>query len=135
MAKKTHRQIAREMAIIGIYQYLLVENTYDDIIGFIKEDKALEEYPEALSFSEWLVAKTLENEQSYVTLLSKYLKKNWTFERLSYMERAILLVATCELLESELPKTIVINEAVINAKRFCDEDSYKFINGILTQIK
>ena len=50
------------------------------------------------------------------------------------MERAILLIATCELLESELPKTIVINEAVINAKKFCDDDSYKFINGVLSQV-
>ena len=62
------------------------------------------------------------------------MKKGWTFTRLSVMERAILLIATCELLESELPKTIVINEAVINAKKFCDDDSYKFINGVLSQV-
>lgn len=134
MANKTRRQIAREMAVIGIYQYLLVHNTYDDIVGFLKEDKTLYENPESLTFSEWLVQKTLEHEESYVQLLSKHLKKDWTFDRLSVMERAILLVATCELLESELPKTIVINEAVILAKRFCDDDSYKFVNGILSQI-
>ena len=50
------------------------------------------------------------------------------------MEKAILLIATCELLESELPKKIIINEAVINAKAFCDDDSYKFINGVLGKI-
>lgn len=134
MTNKTHRKIAREMAVIGIYQYLLVHNTYDDIVGFLKEDKTLYENPESLTFSEWLVQKTLEHEKSYVQLLSNYLKKDWTFDRLSVMERAILLIATCELLESELPKTIVINEAVVLAKRFCDDDSYKFINGILSRI-
>lgn len=50
------------------------------------------------------------------------------------MEKAILMIAACELLESDLPKTIVINEAVLNAKKFCDDDSYKFINGVLGQI-
>ena len=63
------------------------------------------------------------------------LKKGWSFDRLNKMEQAILLVATCELLESELDKSIVINEAVINAKQYCDEDSYKFINGVLTAIE
>ena len=67
-------------------------------------------------------------------LLEKHLKKGWTFERLSVMERAILWIAACELLESDLPKTIVINEAVVNAKKFCDDESYKFINGILGHI-
>ena len=50
------------------------------------------------------------------------------------MEQAILLIATCEVLESELDEKIIINEAVINAKEFCDEDSYKFINGVLHKI-
>ena len=50
------------------------------------------------------------------------------------MEAAILLVSTSELLDSDLDKSIVINEAVINAKEYCDEDSYKFINGVLNDI-
>lgn len=131
---KTRRQIAREQATIGIYQHLLVQSSYDDIITFLKEDQTLIDNPESMLFSEWLVEKTIANEESYIQLLSKYLKKGWTFNRLSVMERAILLIATCELLESELPKTIVINEAILNAKKFCDDDSYKFINGILSQI-
>ena len=81
-----------------------------------------------------LVATTLANKDSYQKLLEKFLKKGWTFERLGHMEKAILLIATCELLESDLPKTIVINEAVNNAKIFCDDDSYKFINGVLSKI-
>ena len=78
-----------------------------------------------------LVGTSLDEMQK---LLEKHLKKGWTFERLSVMERAILLIAACELLESDLPKTIVINEAVVNAKKFCDDESYKFINGILGHI-
>lgn len=132
--KKTRRQIAREKAIIGIYQNLLVQSTYDDILNYLKEEPILQENKQALMFSSWLVDTTLKNKESYIQLLSRYLKTDWTFQRLGVMEQAILLIATCELLESDLPKKIVVNEAIINAKAFCDDDSYKFINGILGKI-
>lgn len=131
---KTRRQVAREKATIGIYQNLLVGSSLEDIITFLKEDKTLMESEESMNFSQWLIETTLQNKDSYQDLLEKRLKKGWTFERLSMMERAILMVAACELLESELPKTVVINEAILNAKRFCDDDSYKFINGVLSQV-
>lgn len=132
--KKTRRQVAREKATIGIYQNILVDSSKEEIIEFLNEDKTLMESEESMEFSLWLIDITLQNKESYIKLLSQYLKESWTFERLSVMERAILLIATCELLESDLPKTVIINEAILNTKRFCDDDSYKFINGILSQI-
>lgn len=132
--EKTRRQIARETATIGIYQNLLVESSLEDIYHFLSENETLAKNQESMEFAKWLVEKTVQNRKSYQDLIEKHLKKGWTFTRLSVMERAILLIATCELLESELPKTIVINEAVINAKKFCDDDSYKFINGVLSQV-
>lgn len=132
--EKTRRQIAREKATIGVYQNLLVESSLEDIMTFLQEDKTLTESEETMMFSRWLIETTIQNKQAYQDLLEKHLKKGWTFERLSMLERAILLIATCELLESELPKTIVINEAILNAKKFCDDDSYKFINGVLSQV-
>ncbi len=132
--EKTRRQIAREKATIGIYQNLLVESSLEEIITFLSEDKTLTGNQETMDFAKWLVETTIQNKDSYQELIGKHLKKGWTFERLSVMERAILMIATCELLESELPKTIIINEAVLNAKKFCDDDSYKFINGVLSQV-
>ena len=132
--EKTRRQIARETATIGIYQNLLVESSLEDIYHFLSENETLAKSQESMEFAKWLVEKTVQNRKSYQDLIEKHLKKGWTFTRLSVMERAILLIATCELLESELPKTIVINEAVMNAKKFCDDDSYKFINGVLSQV-
>lgn len=132
--EKTHRKIAREIATIGIYQNLLVDAPLDDIFSYISENEKLAESEDSMNFAKWLIETTLSNKESYQELLEKHLKKGWPFERLSVMERAILLIATCELLESDLPKTIVINEAVVNAKKFCDDDSYKFINGILGHV-
>ncbi len=48
------------------------------------------------------------------------------------MELAILLVAVDELQTEN--KSVVINEAVELTKKYCDDDSYKFINGILNNI-
>ena len=132
--EKTRRQIAREKATIGVYQNLLVESSLEDILTFLNEEKTLTKSEETMAFSRWLVETTLQNKESYQTLIEKHLKKGWKFERLSMMEKTILMIAACELLESDLPKTIVINEAVLNAKKFCDDDSYKFINGVLGQI-
>lgn len=132
--EKSHRKLAREKATIGVYQNLLVGCSLEDITTYLNEDKILRENKKSMDFCQWLVLTTLENKDSYQNLIEKHLKKNWSFERLSVMERAILLIATCELLESDLDKKVVINEAVMNAKVFCDDDSYKFINGILSQV-
>lgn len=132
--EKSRRKLAREKATIGVYQNLLVDSSLEDIITYLNEDEALRENAKSMNFSQWLVSTTLENKESYQNLIEKHLKKSWTFERLSVMERAILLIALCELLESDLDKKVIINEAVMNAKVFCDDESYKFINGILSQV-
>lgn len=131
---KSYRKIAREKATIGIYQNLCVGSTYEDILIFLNEEKKLTENPQSMEFSQWLIKTTLDNKESYQKLIEKYLKKGWTFDRLGQMEKAILLIATCELLESDIPNKIIVNEAVNNAKTFCDDQSYKFVNGILAQL-
>lgn len=132
--KKSKRQIAREKAIIGIYQYLTVNHSIEDIFLFLESYKILVENEDCIEFAKWLVTTTINNYDSYKQLIEKYLKKGWTIDRIGKIEQAILLVATCELLESDLDAKIIINEAVINAKDFCDEDSYKFINGVLHKL-
>jgi len=131
---KTRRQIAREKATICIYQNLLVQSSFEEMMTYLNEDQTLIENKESMEFSQWLIKTVLENKESYQDVINKYLKKGWNFDRLGVMEKSILLVATCELLESELPKKIVINEAVINAKQFCDEDAYRLINGVLSRV-
>ena len=132
--EKSRRKLAREKATIGIYQYLLVDHSIDEIIDYLKKEKDIKKNEDTLQFATWLVETTIANKDSYIEVLSKYLKDGWQFERLGVIEQAIMLIATCELLESDLPKKIVINEAVVNAKTFCADDSYKFINGVLSQL-
>ncbi len=130
---KTRRQIAREKATIAIYQNLLVETEVEEMFDFVNQEKEIAE-DDAVEFARWLIQTVMTNKDSYIELINKHLKSGWTFDRLGKMEQAIMLIGTCELLESDLPKTIAINEAILHAKEFCDDDSYKFINGVLAKL-
>ena len=59
---------------------------------------------------------------------------NWRLERLGVSTRIILRISAWELLNTETPPTIVINEAVELAKGFSEADAYKFINGVLDEM-
>jgi N utilization substance protein B len=58
---------------------------------------------------------------------------NWRFERIGVCTKLILRLAVWELLNTEEPHSIIINEAIELAKCFSETDAYKFINGILDE--
>lgn len=61
--------------------------------------------------------------------------KNWRVERMSKVDKSILRLATYELLfRDDIPPKVSINEAVELGKRFGNNNSYGFINGILDNI-
>ena len=67
-------------------------------------------------------------------LISDNLKEKWTLERISKINLAILKLAIYELNYSDLPYKVVINEAVELAKKYGDDSSKSFVNGILASI-
>jgi N utilization substance protein B len=61
--------------------------------------------------------------------------KHWRLERMARVDRNILRLATFELLQMpEVPSKVTLNEAVELAKRFGDEASPAFVNGVLDRI-
>ncbi|PKN03821.1 transcription antitermination factor NusB [Candidatus Dependentiae bacterium HGW-Dependentiae-1] len=56
---------------------------------------------------------------------------NWRFERLSVCTKLILRLAFWELLNTENPPAIVLNEAIELTKCFAESDAYRFVNGVL----
>ena len=61
--------------------------------------------------------------------------KDWKLERLSKMDRQILRISAYEILHSDIPYKVSINEAVELSKKYSEKDeSYKFINGVLKGI-
>ena len=66
--------------------------------------------------------------------LSQHLKTGWSLERLTLVERNILRLGLYELLDYEdTPQIVAVNEAIELAKKFSDDKSSRFINGILSQ--
>jgi len=63
--------------------------------------------------------------------------QNWSLERMSAVDRAILRMATYEMVFStdKAPVPAIIDEAIELAKKYSTEKSGKFINGLLDQIK
>jgi len=60
------------------------------------------------------------------------ISKNWKFDRISPVDKAIIRLALYELsCEKDTPPAVIINEAIELAKRYSDENSARFINGIL----
>lgn len=61
---------------------------------------------------------------------------NWKIERISKVNLSILRIATYELLyDKEVPRGVAINEALEITRRYSDEKSVSFINGVLDKIK
>ena len=65
--------------------------------------------------------------------LSQYPKEGWTLERLTLIEKNILRLGLFEMTEFDSPQLVAINEAIEISKKFSDEKSSKFINGILSK--
>jgi N utilization substance protein B len=62
---------------------------------------------------------------------------NWKLNRLSFMDRAIIRYATYEMYYTDIPKEIIINEAIILTRKFSDEGDSKqvaFNNKVLDTI-
>ena len=57
--------------------------------------------------------------------------KDWQLRRLAKIDQDILRLAVAEILFLEVPEKVAINEAVELAKRYSDDDGYRFINGVL----
>ncbi|TDM04327.1 transcription antitermination factor NusB [Macrococcus carouselicus] len=60
--------------------------------------------------------------------------KQWKLERLSKIDRTLLRMAVYELLYTDVPDKVAVNEAVNLSKEYGDDDSFKFINGVLSEV-
>ncbi len=59
---------------------------------------------------------------------------NWRYERLGICTKLILRFAVWEIYYTDVPPSIIINEAIELAKCFSEKDAYKFINGVLDEV-
>ncbi len=73
--------------------------------------------------------------QTRVDDIIRSVSENWRLERMARVDRNIIRLAVHELLTvQEVPRRVTLNEAVELAKRFGDESSPSFVNGVLDRI-
>lgn len=111
-----------------IYKHRLLEN--DLLTSFREEIETDKEYD---NFIFEVIEDLSKREDDYIKEIEPLLNK-WSFERLNKVEQAILLISVSELKLGLNDKAVVIDEALKLAKKYCEPDSYKYMNGVLDNI-
>ncbi|WP_414929837.1 transcription antitermination factor NusB [Tepidanaerobacter acetatoxydans] len=125
------RKIAREQAFKILFAIDVGNNTVEEaseiVIEFLKDENQK-------SFILNEVRGVLKNLSNIDIIINKY-SDDWSIDRMAATDRNILRLAVYELIYSQdIPISVSINEAVEIAKKYGDEHSYKFINGLLGSI-
>jgi len=122
------RTTARRLAMQAIYQSEISEIDVDQALDNLFEEDVTEE---AKVFARRL-ARGAQSSKPELDGKIAEASKNWSIDRINLINKSILMLAFYELMyEKETPRAVVINEALELAKRYSDEESAKFINGLL----
>lgn len=125
-----NRSELREIIMKVVYQVNIFEETSLEynIDELIKEQLEVEN-----EFINETVEGIIKNKKEIYTLANKYLK-DWTMERLNKVDQAIIALGVYELIYTETPSIVAINEAIELSKKYSDEAVTKMINGVLDKI-
>ena len=116
------RREARRAAVFMLYQWDVTATP----LGSLYEDE-VDDYTRRLT--EAVEARVPELD-ARITAASD----DWTADRLGAVERNVLRVAIEELDEGEIPREVVLDEAITLAKRYASDDAGRLVNGILGRI-
>lgn len=129
MRKRTY---ARECVLKILYQMEVVSEEPGEILERFWNDNPSER--DVRVFANRIVKGTLEHLEDIDKLIAKY-AKNWDMRRMAILDKNVLRFGTYEILYmDDVPAKVTINEAVNIAKKFSQEDSGKFVNGVLDNI-
>lgn len=130
------RRKARILAVQALYAWDMSRQSMPELLSFEWLDEKKDTYePEILAFSKLLIAGTIEQIGAIDAMIQSHLE-HWTFERLRRVDLAILRVGAYSLFfQRDIPAQISIDEAIEIAKEYGNEDSYRFINGVLDGIR
>ena len=129
-----NRSAMREEAFKMIYsmQIQKVENKEEQIELYIESNninnKEAQEYIKDVAFGIEKYQENIDNQ------IKQNLKENWRIERISKIDLSILRLAIYEIEYKEIPYKVAINEAVELAKKYGEDTSKNFVNGILASI-
>ena len=128
------RQLTRTELRKNIMTILYQINVYTlNKIDFDVENIIKEVNPIDNEFVKDVVYGVITKKEELDSLANTYLNK-WTIDRLGNTDQSILRMAIYELLYTNTPEIVVINEAVELAKLYSDDDVKNMINGVLDKV-
>lgn len=129
-----NRSEIREQAFKLIYSLeIQKKEPLEEQISLYIESNGIED-KNTIAYIEDAVKGIDKNKEDIVEKIEKNLKKDWKIERISKVDLAILKLAIYEIKYKEIPFKVVINEAVELAKKYGEDNSKNFVNGILASI-
>lgn len=127
------RRKARILAFQTIYSWDMNGSSIEDLLDFNWKKEEINN--DVANFARLLASGVVENIDEIDRVIKKNIR-NWEFERLAKVDLAILRTSVFEILfQEDVPAGVTINEAIEIAKSFGSDESYKFINGVLDNIR
>lgn len=127
---KQTRSELREKIMTILYQVFMYQTNK---IEYKLEDLIKEQLEIENEFVNDTINGILYNKDNIFETANKYLS-DWTMERLSKIDQAIISIGIYELLYTDTPEIVCINEAIELAKKYSDEKVRKMINGVLDKV-
>jgi N utilization substance protein B len=103
----------------------------DEVFEAVAENFELPE--RARPFAKELVGGVAREREALDALLAEH-ARNWRIDRMAAVDRNILRLAIFELVHTETPASVVLDEAIELARRFGDDPSPGFVNGVLDAV-
>ena len=129
-----NRSAMRESAFKLVYSLEIQqeENLEEQIDLFFESNSITDE--EAKKYIKDVVLGIKKEENNIQDDIEQNLKSDWKLNRISKMDLSILKVAIYEIKYNQIPYKVAINEAVELAKKYGEDKSKNFVNGILASI-
>lgn len=123
----------RELAFCYIYSQEIQEQNSKSQVKLFLDSTEIED-GRAREYVKDIASGIKENDEEIKNMIEINLKSGWTINRISKVDLALLKLAIYEINYKKVPFKIIINEAVNMAKKYGDDNSAPFINGVLAKI-
>ena len=129
-----NRSAIRELAFKLIYSLEIQkdENLQEQIELYLEANDITDE--NAIKYIKDTVEGINTNLKEIVNLIQKNLKAEWSIERVSKINLSLLKLAIYEIKYKKIPYKVAINEVVELAKKYGEDSSKNFVNGILASV-
>ena len=123
----------REYAFMLLYELEIQKKFDEENLEIFLENNNIEDN-NAKKYITKIVKGIKENEPKIEETISSKLKPEWKLDRISKINIALLKLSIYEIIYTDVPYKVAINEAIELAKTYGEENSANFINGVLANV-